>query len=205
MDIIFEFNFPHEYPFLPPVVNFYTNDGSTRFNPNFYTCGKVCLSLLNTWRGDGWTSCQSIRSILIILQSTLNDKPLCNEPGINENHKDFNKYNNMIIYKNIEVAIIGVLLEKYLDQKFYIFKDIIIKTYIKNKNNIKKNLKNISLLLDDNSIQKFGVYVSEYLVNFTYLNKLLDKIDNMGKIDNMCKIDNMGKIDNMDNMDKIKI
>ena len=41
------------------------------------------------------------------LQATLNDKPLCNEPGINENHKYYNAYNNMICYKNIEIAILG--------------------------------------------------------------------------------------------------
>ncbi len=32
----FEFNFPEEYPFLPPVIKYYTNDGHTRFNPNYY-------------------------------------------------------------------------------------------------------------------------------------------------------------------------
>tara|TARA_A100001035_G_C27739866_1_gene480989 strand:+ start:192 stop:884 length:693 start_codon:yes stop_codon:yes gene_type:complete len=175
----FEFNFPQTYPFLPPVVKYYTNDGSTRFNPNFYTCGKVCLSILNTWKGDGWTSCQNIRSVLLTLQSTLNDKPLCNEPGIYEKHKDFCNYNNMIIYKNIEVAIIGMISKKYLDKKFYIFEDIIVKTYKENKQLIRENLNKLSQILDDNSIQKLGIYVSEYLVNFTYLNKLLNKIDNI--------------------------
>ena len=28
-----------------------TGNGATRFNPNLYSCGKVCLSLLGTWRG----------------------------------------------------------------------------------------------------------------------------------------------------------
>ena len=26
-----------------------------RFNPNLYSDGKVCLSLLGTWHGEGWT------------------------------------------------------------------------------------------------------------------------------------------------------
>ena len=61
----------------------------TRFNPNFYRNGKVCLSILNTWEGEKWSSCQSIRSILITLQMTMNETPLLNEPGIHEiSHKN---------------------------------------------------------------------------------------------------------------------
>lgn len=170
---LFEFTFPENYPFLPPTVKYYTNDGVTRFNPNYYVCGKVCLSLLNTWKGDGWTSCQNIRSILVTLQATLNDKPLCNEPGINENHKYYNAYNNMICYKNIEIAIFGMLLKKYLDKKFLHFYDIIVNEYKKNYKNILKNIENLKLVLKDSSIQKFSLYASEYLVNFKYLEKLV--------------------------------
>ena len=28
-----------------------TGQGTVRFNPNLYNCGKVCLSLLGTWQG----------------------------------------------------------------------------------------------------------------------------------------------------------
>ena len=73
---MFEFNFPHNYPFSPPKVIYLTNDGKMRYNPNLYTNGKVCLSVLNTWKGDGWTSCQSIHSILIIFPSKLTTSTL---------------------------------------------------------------------------------------------------------------------------------
>lgn len=173
----FEFTFPDNYPFLPPKVKYYTNDGHTRFNPNFYVCGKVCLSLLNTWKGDGWTSCQNIRSILVTLQSTLNNTPLCNEPGLNEKHKDYNSYNNMIKYKNIEVAVLGMLLKKFLDKKFIHFFDIIVENYKKNHSYILEDINNLKSQLKDSSIQKFSVYASEYLVNFKYLEKLVKNID----------------------------
>jgi len=62
---MFEFNYPTEYPFVPPKLNYLTNDGKTRFNPNLYRNGKVCISLLNTWKGEQWTSCQTIESILL--------------------------------------------------------------------------------------------------------------------------------------------
>jgi len=48
-DIYFEDNYPNG----PPKVNLQTTGaGKTRFNPNLYSCGKVCLSLLGTWRGN---------------------------------------------------------------------------------------------------------------------------------------------------------
>ena len=59
----FEFSYPFDYPFSPPDVKYCTNDGSTRFNPNLYTNGKVCVSILNTWMGEKWSSCQTINSV----------------------------------------------------------------------------------------------------------------------------------------------
>ena len=44
----FEFNFPIEFPYEPPKVNYLTTDGKTRMNPNLYEDGRVCLSILNT-------------------------------------------------------------------------------------------------------------------------------------------------------------
>ena len=43
----------NEYPNGPPKCNLETTgSGDVRFNPNLYSCGKVCLSLLGTWRGN---------------------------------------------------------------------------------------------------------------------------------------------------------
>ena len=78
----FDLNFPHNYPYSPPKLKYLTNNGKTRFNPNLYKSGKVCLSLLNTWKGEQWTSCQTIRSVLLTLVTVLNENPLINEPGI---------------------------------------------------------------------------------------------------------------------------
>ena len=175
----FEFNFTNNYPYEPPVVIYYTNDGSTRFNPNFYINGKVCLSILNTWRGEGWTSCQTITSILLVLSTVLHDKPLLNEPGLTENHKDYVNYNNMIAYKNIEIAIIGILTKKYLNNNFLQFYDIILETFNKNYDNIQKNLSNDRQILTDNKFITFNLYNSKYLVNFELLN---EKLKNFKKV-----------------------
>ncbi len=48
----FYFDFPTDYPYSPPKLKFMTNDGVTRFHPNLYKTGKVCLSIINTWRGE---------------------------------------------------------------------------------------------------------------------------------------------------------
>jgi ubiquitin-protein ligase len=40
------------YPNNPPKMSIVTTGhGKIRFNPNLYSCGRVCLSLLGTWRG----------------------------------------------------------------------------------------------------------------------------------------------------------
>ena len=105
----FTFQFPSNYPHAPPKVEFCTGDGVTRFNPNLYRTGKVCLSILNTWKGEQWSGCQTISSVLLALCTVLNDEPLLNEPGITKTHRDYEGYNEIIKYKNIEVAILGML------------------------------------------------------------------------------------------------
>ena len=93
---LFEFNFSKEYPFKPPKVVYLTNEHDIRFHPNLYRNGKVCLSLLNTWRGEQWTSCQTIRTILLNLVTLFHNKPLLNEPGIKEDYRYFKDYNRII-------------------------------------------------------------------------------------------------------------
>jgi ubiquitin-conjugating enzyme E2 Z len=106
---LFKFQFPPNYPHTPPKVDFCTGDGYTRFNPNLYRTGKVCLSILNTWKGEPWSGCQTISSVLLAICTVLNDEPLLNEPGITKTHRDYDSYNEIIRYKNIEVAIFGML------------------------------------------------------------------------------------------------
>ena len=97
----FKFDYPIDYPFSPPKVTYMTNDGSTRFNPNLYKCGKVCVSILNTWSGDKWSACQTIGSVLLTLCSLLNDSPLKNEPGQGKNSIDFIPYQKSIEFKTL--------------------------------------------------------------------------------------------------------
>lgn len=108
----FEFTYPYDYPHSPPKVKYCTNGNGIRFNPNLYTCGKVCVSLLNTWRGDQWTSCQSISTVLLTLCTLLCKDPLLNEPGVDDKHRDINSYNEIIEYSNLNVAVCDIVKKK---------------------------------------------------------------------------------------------
>lgn len=128
----FNFKFPYDYPFSPPKLTYLTNDGKTRFNPNLYRNGKVCLSILNTWTGEQWTSCQSIRSVLLTLVTILNENPLTNEPGISLKNPQVSIYNKIIRYKNLSVAINSVLEQKLIPDTHIVFFPI-IKNFIRDK------------------------------------------------------------------------
>lgn len=81
--LLFSFQFPSDYPFSPPKVQFLTSDGNTRFHPNLYVDGKVCLSILGTFAGPSWSGAQSLSSILLSLLGLLDKNPLAHEPAYN--------------------------------------------------------------------------------------------------------------------------
>ena len=106
----FSIEFPAEYPFVPPKVLSLTQDGRTRFNPNMYIDGKVCLSILNTWHdGPQWSGVLTIESVLLsIMSDVLNHNPLENEPmytgcGMT---LEAQTYNRIISHANLQTAIL---------------------------------------------------------------------------------------------------
>ena len=164
---LFSIDYPANYPFSPPKFTYHTNDGKTRFHPNLYVNGKVCVSILNTWKGEQWTSCQTISSVLLTLCSLLDSMPLINEPGISINHRDNSNYNKIVAYRNIEVAICNIMEEKLICEWFIKFKDIINKNFIKNYENIIQiTNKNIIENVDSSNVLNTSIYnlycISDY-------------------------------------------
>lgn len=84
---LFDIYFEDSYPNGPPKVNLMTTgSGQIRFNPNLYACGKVCLSLLGTWRGnamENWDSkVSTLLQVLVSIQSIIMSEDIYfNEPG----------------------------------------------------------------------------------------------------------------------------
>ena len=134
----FKFNFPYDYPFSPPNVTYMTNDGMTRYNPNLYKCGKVCVSILNTWAGDKWSSCQTLNSVLLTLCSLLNESPLENEPGHTKLSPDFIPYQKSIEFSNINFSICDMMnrSKNTIPTPFEIFYPFMKEHFIKNYDKI---------------------------------------------------------------------
>ena len=191
---LFKFNFPENYPYYPPKIDFLSTDGIIRFNPNLYSNGKVCLSIINTWHGEGWTSCQTISSILLILQTLLNENPLLNEPGINKNDKNISLYNKYVSFKNIEYSIIQQLdsMNKLLNNErvrylsedhkkvLLIFNNIIYDNFKNNYHIIKNEIKNLKNDIDNNNDKNNFIYISIYNIKFSI--KILDLENNFNRI-----------------------
>jgi ubiquitin-protein ligase len=85
-DIVFFFDFslPPDYPATPPKVHFMSH--GRRLNPNLYEDGKVCLSILGTWDGEGvekWDPRNSnvLRVLLSLQAMVFVEEPYYNEAG----------------------------------------------------------------------------------------------------------------------------
>jgi ubiquitin-conjugating enzyme E2 Z len=141
---LFCVDFPSNYPYAPPKMTFLTNNGTTRFHPNLYRNGKVCLSLLNTWKGEQWTSCNTLSSVLLNVATLFTDHPFLHEPGITENHVSFYDYTTVIKYENYNTAIYGILTNlkymKYVSNASENFMKVILENYNKHKEDILKDI-----------------------------------------------------------------
>lgn len=98
-----------------------TGSGAVRFNPNLYADGKVCLSLLGTWRGnstENWdpkisTTLQVLMSIQAIIMSEevyYNEPGYEHEAGTTEGEAKNEAYSNIVRYCNIQYAMIDQML-----------------------------------------------------------------------------------------------
>ena len=168
---LFEINYPSNYPHSPPSVKYCTNGENIRFNPNLYTSGKVCISILNTWRGEQWTSCQTITTLLLNLCTLLCKDPLLNEPGILKTHNDFDSYTKIIHYKNIDIAILKMLNKnsEVYPVKFDIFHSIMRENFVKNSSVILADLEKLALE-QPNSIKIYtSLYNMNVIINYSKL------------------------------------
>lgn len=103
----YKLKFPTDYPHMPPKMKFLSysspNNKSIRMHPNYYVNGKCCLSILNSWSGDQWTGCQTIRSVLTTILMTLTENPLENEPGHRKGTLESDTYRAIVAEAGLEL------------------------------------------------------------------------------------------------------
>jgi ubiquitin-conjugating enzyme E2 Z len=183
----FKFTFPPDYPHSPPVLQYCTNDGITRFHPNFYKTGKVCIDILNTWRGEKWSGCQTISSVLLTLISIMDNEPILNEPGVTRTSKDFKNYHALIEYRNLSFSIHQLVssienLQRIIPamspefcEHFY----AIMKThYIQNKDSIMKRLEVNREKVLHTEYYYSSLYLFGFKVNYEELVPLFNNLNN---------------------------
>eukprot|EP01061_Rhynchopus_euleeides_P021770 TRINITY_DN35524_c0_g1_i2.p1 TRINITY_DN35524_c0_g1~~TRINITY_DN35524_c0_g1_i2.p1 ORF type:complete len:412 (+),score=130.20 TRINITY_DN35524_c0_g1_i2:215-1450(+) len=116
---VFDVFMPPSYPEAPPMVVLRTTGGGTvRFNPNLYENGKVCLSLLGTWYGDGaetkwqpkvsslYQVGTSIQSMILVPDPYFNEPGNERERGTPEGDKWSGEYNEGLRLATLRYAIL---------------------------------------------------------------------------------------------------
>ena len=142
---LYDIHFGNNYPNSPPSVAITsTGNGTVRFNPNLYSNGKVCLSLLGTWsgyKGETWDpKISTVYQVLLSIQSIImSELVYFNEPGYEhlidtpEGDKLNEGYSNIVRYNNIRVCMIDMIknppkgFEEVIKIHFYLKKERILK------------------------------------------------------------------------------
>jgi ubiquitin-protein ligase len=174
---IFNMTIPMNYPSRPPFVKL-SNTGGKRFNPNLYDSGKVCLSLLGTWKGDkgeSWNSeTSTFYQLLISIQSQiLIDEPYFNEPGYEKyigtstGNNSSKAYNENIYQYTIDHAMIDLL--NVSNDNYPEFREVINEYFAYHKKNIINTMNLWLAKLSSNKKAQFSQSLDK-LINL--LNKL---------------------------------
>ena len=172
--LFFTIEFPKNYPFSPPILT-YKSQNKVRIHPNIYVNGKVCLSILGTWSGPSWTHTMDITTVLLTIQSLLDNNPLANEPGyekISGNNLIYENYNKIIRYNTIDSLIVDRINTDFID--FDIFKNTMIEYFKKNNLYINDTIE-INKNIKENI--KIGIYRIDISIDYEYLKIKYDKLN----------------------------
>jgi len=111
---IFDLYLPDDYPQVHPEMTFLTTgQGMFYFNPNLYTSGYICLSLLGSWDGPAWDPLSStILQLVVSLQALVFvPYPLENEPG----HEGIGADSDSLAYnKGIHLATAKFAMDSHI-------------------------------------------------------------------------------------------
>lgn len=152
----FKFDFPETYPNEPPAGKFLNwQNSNDRIHPNLYKCGKMCFSFLGTWSGPSWTSAMGLSTIILNLQTVLDENPLRNEPGydkgiVTNEHVIYQKIVQFITMRDFIMKTMKLSKNESVVQNheyLYHFKPFLVDYFSKN---IKSIQTKFHMLLDSN-------------------------------------------------------
>ena len=135
----FKMDLSNNYPMNPPTVNIMTYARGTRFHPNLYEDGKVCLSILGTWGKKDWSPMLTIQKILITIQGLMDNNPITHEPSFETTSANNPK---AVVYKDIveHEVIKHAILAQVTNPIFPEFRDIIKEHFDAKKDRLKDRL-----------------------------------------------------------------
>ena len=160
----FDGMFPNEYPFRSPSLKAITQGECMRFHPTFSRNGKCCLSILGTWSGPPWTSCQNIGTLAHSLKSLYIHNPMVQEPGWETKKNELTKtYERMVTYRNLEVAVLNMILNT--TERYKSFFPAMIEFFNNNYENYIKKLEELMPYNDKTEYFKFYDLTVTYKIN----------------------------------------
>ena len=177
--LFFDIDFPTNYPFSPPVIGYYSYS-RYRIHPNLYVgkssnnhLGKVCLSIINTWTGPGWTSIMHIGSVLLSIQSLLSKNPIQNEPGFeNENGIKNDTYNRLVEYDTFSHLILNNGFK--IPPQYLVFEERIKNHLTKNRDKIIDKLEYLLKEYPEKEKISLDIYNLSRVFNYEQLFKLME-------------------------------
>jgi hypothetical protein len=116
-----------------------------------------------------------ITTILLTIQSLLDNNPLANEPGyekISGNNLIYENYNKIIRYNTINSLIVDRINTEFID--FDIFKNTMIEYFKKNNLYINDTIE-INKNIKENI--KIGIYRIDISIDYEYLKIKYDKLN----------------------------
>jgi len=166
---------PNISSFVPQLADFTPislDSNIPRLHPNLYQKGYVCLSLLGTWRGDGWSSCYNILTITDELQQLLCEEPLKREPGQQYARKSkVNAYNFMVLHANIRINVIAML--RHTPPKYEIFRPKMIAYFLEHFDYYITTCDKYLSNKMNGTIVYFKLYRWQEYINFAKLKEML--------------------------------
>lgn len=163
---MFKIAYGSEFPMSPPKVTFHPQQNYCRMHPNYYTTGKVCLSVINTWASNDWSPSTSTMSLINVLEERFNENGICFEPAYEMAAKDMKwHYNKAVEYSKYKVCFLDI----YDSNMFSIFKEEMTAELQKNFPYLMKRLEDLRGEYGDNSVASTHCYGFKIVCDYSYM------------------------------------